>query len=35
TPTPPFFPYEKLQSDLKGIYSRCINIKHWIVYEVW
>lgn len=30
--TPP--PYEKLQGDLFGAYSRRINIKHRIVYEV-
>ena len=30
--TPP--PYEKLQGDLQGAYSRRINIKHRIVYEV-
>ncbi len=30
--TPP--PYEKLQGDLKGAYSRRINIKHRLVYEV-
>ena len=30
--TPP--PYEKLQGDLKGAYSRRINIKHRVVYEV-
>lgn len=27
-------PYEKLQGDLKGAYSRRINIKHRLVYEV-
>ncbi|MBQ8235032.1 MAG: Txe/YoeB family addiction module toxin [Bacilli bacterium] len=26
--------YEKLSGDLKGLYSRRINIKHRIVYEV-
>lgn len=30
--TPP--PYEKLQGDLQGTYSRRINIKHRLVYEV-
>ena len=30
--TPP--PYEKLIGDLKGFYSRRINIKHRIIYEV-
>lgn len=30
--TPP--PYEKLLGDLKGAYSRRINIKHRFVYEV-
>ena len=30
--TPPS--YEKLQGDLKGAYSRRINIKHRLVYEV-
>ena len=30
--TPP--PYEKLQGDLQGAYSRRINIKHRLVYEV-
>lgn len=30
--TPP--PYEKLQGDLRGAYSRRINIKHRVVYEV-
>lgn len=30
--TPP--PYEKLQGDLFGAYSRRINIKHRLVYEV-
>lgn len=30
--TPP--PYEKLQGDLSGAYSRRINIKHRLVYEV-
>jgi len=30
--TPPYF--EKLQGDLKGAYSRRINIKHRLVYEV-
>lgn len=30
--TPP--PYEKLLGDLKGPYSRRINIKHRFVYEV-
>lgn len=30
--TPP--PYEKLQGDLSGAYSRRINIKHRFVYEV-
>lgn len=30
--TPP--PYEKLQCDLQGAYSRRINIKHRLVYEV-
>lgn len=27
-------PYEKLQGDLYGAYSRRINIKHRLVYEV-
>ena len=27
-------PYEKLQGDLQGVYSRRINIKHRLVYEV-
>jgi len=27
-------PYEKLVGDLQGIYSRRINIKHRLVYEV-
>lgn len=27
-------PYEKLQGDLQGAYSRRINIKHRLVYEV-
>lgn len=30
--TPP--PYEKLQGDLQGTYSRRINIKHRLVYMV-
>ena len=30
--TPP--PYEKLQGDLQGAYSRRINIRHRLVYEV-
>ena len=30
--TPP--PYEKLQGDLQGAYSRRINIKHRLVYQV-
>lgn len=30
--TPPT--YEKLQGDLKGLYSRRINIKHRLVYQV-
>lgn len=30
--TPP--PYEKLVGDLSGFYSRRINIKHRLVYEV-
>ncbi len=30
--TPP--PYEKLTGDLKGMYSRRINIQHRFVYEV-
>ncbi len=30
--TPP--PYEKLIGDLKGLYSRRINIKHRIIYNV-
>jgi len=30
--TPP--PYEKLQGDLQGAYSRRINIKHRLVYKV-
>ena len=28
-------PYEKLQEDLKGFYSRRINNKHRLVYEVY
>lgn len=31
--TPPS--YEKLQGDLKGAYSRRINIKHRLVYEIY
>ncbi len=31
--TPP--PYEKLLGDLSGAYSRRINIKHRLVYQVW
>jgi len=27
-------PYEKLQGDLHGVYSRRINLKHRLVYEV-
>lgn len=30
--TPP--PYEKIVGDLQGLYSRRINIKHRLVYEV-
>lgn len=30
--TPP--PYEKLQGELQGAYSRRLNIKHRLVYEV-
>jgi len=30
--TPP--PFEKLQGDLQGAYSRRINIKHRLVYQV-
>lgn len=30
--TPP--PYEKLVGDLQGLYSRRINVKHRLVYEV-
>lgn len=30
--TPP--PFEKLQRDLQGAYSRRINLKHRLVYEV-
>lgn len=30
--TPP--PYEKLSGDLKGLYSRRINIQHRLVYQV-
>jgi Txe/YoeB family toxin of toxin-antitoxin system len=30
--TPP--PYEKLKGDLQGAYSRRLNIKHRLVYEV-
>ena len=30
--TPP--PYEKLMGDLQGAYSRRINLKHRLVYEV-
>lgn len=28
-------PYEKLVGDLKGIYSRRINIKHRLLYQVY
>ena len=31
-PNPP--PYEKLVGDLKGAYSRRINIQHLLVYEI-
>ena len=31
-PNPP--PYEKLVGDLKGTYSRRINIQHRLVYEI-
>ena len=31
-PNPP--PYEKLVGDLKGAYSRRINIQHRLVYEI-
>ena len=27
-------PYEKLTKDLKGLYSRRINLKHRLVYEI-
>jgi len=27
-------PYEKLQGDIYGVYSRRINIKHRLVYEI-
>ena len=27
-------PYEKLHGDLQGLYSRRINVKHRLVYEV-
>ena len=27
-------PYEKLSGDLKGLYSRRINVQHRLVYEV-
>lgn len=30
--TPPS--YQKLQADLEGVYSRRINVKHRLVYEV-
>lgn len=30
--TPP--PFEKLQGDLQGVYSRRINIKHRLVYQI-
>lgn len=30
--TPP--PYEKLTGDLKGLYSRRINIQHRLIYQV-
>lgn len=30
--TPPR--YEKLIGDLAGVYSRRINIKHWLLYQV-
>jgi len=30
--TPP--PFEKLRADLKGMYSRRINLQHRLVYEV-
>lgn len=28
-------PYEKLVGDLKGLYSRRINIKHRLVYQIY
>lgn len=33
-PFAPFPPYEKLIGDLKGFYSRRINIQHRLIYEV-
>lgn len=27
--------YEKLVGDMDGLYSRRINIKHWLVYQVY
>ena len=31
--TPP--PYEKLTGDLKGLYSRRINIQHRLIYQIY
>ena len=28
-------PFEKLVGDLAGAYSRCINVQHWLVYQVY
>lgn len=33
-PCAPVPPYEKLVGDLKGFYSRRINIQHRLIYEV-
>ncbi len=34
-PFEPYPPYEKLVGDLKGDYSRRINIRHRLVYQVY
>lgn len=34
-PFEPYPPYEKLLGDLKGAYSRRINIRHRLVYQVY
>ena len=34
-PLQPHPPYEKLLGDLKGAYSRRINIKHRLVYQIY